>query len=230
MVKSIHRKPTLWALLGACVLITLPVAAAEQAALEQAVCGADEREAFLNAANDGVPAEELVALFAHCLDSATDGLTDPGEKALGLPEDKIITINNALANTFYEQMNGCGYHPQIGFAVCDVEIKQTFGFGPFGPAPLGSTEFVDFCFVCGGAVIPVQGTVHVTDNISLALPSYGMMAFAAAPPACGVPAGTGAAFTIVATLSWGVPAIAPCTAAPIMVWGNRITFDTRDDP
>ncbi len=228
MTKSIHLKPTLWALLG--MLIALPVAAAEQAVVTQAICGADDRQAFLNAANDGAPAEDLVAQFAHCMTDATDGLTDPGEKAADLPGSNIITINNGLASTFYEQMNGCGYHPQVGAAACDVEIKQTFGFGPFGPAPFGSTEFVDFCFLCGGAWIPVQGTVHVTDDISGVAPSYGMMAFAFAPPACGVPAGTGAPLTIRATLSWGVPAIAPCTAAPTMVWGNQITFDTRDDP
>ena len=222
MFKPSHRESYLWALLFACMLIA-PSLAAETATVETTACGPAERAAFLQAANDGVPAEELVDLFAHC---AQDGNTD-----LGKPREKVIVINNALASTFYEQMNGCGYHPQAGRVACDVEIKQPFGFGPFGPPPLGSTEFVDFCFSCpaGAPFVTVQGTVHVTDDITGVAPSWGMMVSAPVPAACG-PAGTGMPLIFRATLSWGVPAIAPCTAAPIMVWGNQITFDTRDDP
>jgi len=245
MLKQIDCKYCLWTLLCACVLITSPVVSAseksvtasEKVVIAQSVCGADQRAAFLEAANDDVPADQLVELFSHCTANGGEALVEPEEKvaidggeALAGPVEKIITINNGLASVFYEQMNGCGYHPQLGVAVCDVEIKQTFGFGPFGPAPLGSTEFVDFCFFCGGAFILVPGTVHVTDDTTGVLPSWGMMAFGVVPPACGMPAGTGAPLPIRATLSWGVPAIAPCTPAPTMVWGNQINFDTRDDP
>lgn len=209
-------------LLCAGLLAASPIFANDSATDKAAACGPEEREAFLNAANDGVPPEELHALFAHCADGNQAPLVAPG--------DKVITINNGLASTFYEQMNGCGYHPQIGVAACDVEIKQPFGFGPFGPPPAGSTEFVDFCFFCAGGVFPVQGTVHVTDDVSGSAPSWGMMAFAAIPNVCGFPAGTGAPFRVRATLSWGAPALNPCSTAPTMTWGNQINFDTRDDP
>ncbi len=207
-----------------CILLTLAALPAMAASTnETAPCGPDERTAFLNAANDGVPADVLVQQFAHCMDAApTQSVAQDG--------DKVITVNNGLASIFYEQMNGCGYHPQFGVAACDVEIRQPFGFGPFGPAPLGSTEFVDFCFFCGGGVFQSQGTVHVTNDTTGVVPSWGMAAFGFIPPACGFPAGTGAPMQVRATLSWGVPAINPCSAAPIMVWGNQITFDTRDDP
>ncbi len=222
-MRSRNRLPIfLWILLCACLLTASASLAADGINNGETACGPDERAAFLEAANNGVPPAVLHQQFAHCADSATTSLATPG--------DKIITVNNALASTFYEQMNGCGYHPQIGVAACDVEIKQTFGFGPFGPPPFGSTEFVDFCFFCGGGVFPVQGTVHVTDDTTGVVPSWGMMAFAPIPNVCGFPAGTGAPFTIRATLSWGAPATNPCTATPTMTWGNQITFDTRDDP
>lgn len=223
MTKQTYLRCCLWTLLCACALVTLSVSAAQDAE-PTAGCSADERAAFLDAANNGVPAEDLVQIYAHCAaDTTTNtGLTEPGEK--------IITINNGLASTFYEQMNGCGYHPQIGVAVCDVEIKQPFGFGPFGPNPLGSTEFVDFCFRCAAGSFQTQGTVHVTNDTTGVTPSWGMMAFGIIPPGCGYPAGTGAPIQVRATLSWGVPAINPCSNAPIMVWGNQISFDTRDDP
>lgn len=222
MSKRNHVTCCLWTLLCACLLATPAVLTAAQQAEPVPVCGPEQRAAFLDAANDGVPAEQLVEQFAHCATPTNTAVAEPGEK--------IITVNNALASTFYEQMNGCGYHPQVGFAACDVEIRQPFGFGPFGPNPLGSTEFVDFCFTCGGGTFQVTGTVHVTNDTTGVAPSWGMMAFARIPNACGFPAGTGAPFQVRATLSWGVPAINPCTPAPIMVWGNQITFDTRDDP
>lgn len=212
----------LWIVLCSCLLTASAGFAAAGTNNNDTACGPEERAAFLDAANDGVSAAELHDAFAHCADGAA--------QPLAAPQDKIITVNNLLASTFYEQMNGCGYHPQIGVAVCDVEIKQPFGFGPFGPAPFGSTEFVDFCFFCGGGVFPVQGTVHVTDDTTGVTPSWGMMAFARVPNVCGFPAGTGAPFQVRATLSWGVPALNPCTTTPTMTWGNQITFDTRDDP
>jgi hypothetical protein len=246
MSKKIEVQRWFWCLALACVLVTPATAASEKIVGEKAAgevasvqpaCGAAERAAFLDAANNGVPAGDLVAMYAHCGGGGSESLTVvevtaalEDREASADPVEKVITINNGLASIFYEQMNGCGYHPQMGVAACDVEIKQTFGFGPFGAPPLGSVEYVDFCFFCPGGPFPVQGTVHVTDDISGVAPSYGMVAFAAIPPACGMPAGTGAPLFIRATLSWGVPAIAPCTPAPVMVWGNQIDFDTRDDP
>lgn len=220
-----HNTDVRWTpLVALCALLILAALPALAASPNQgAFCGPEERAAFLNAANNGVPAGVLVQQYAHCMDAA------PAQPAVQ-NGDKIININNGLASIFYEEMNGCGYHPQLGVAACDVEIKQPFGFGPFGPAPAGSTEFVDFCFFCPGGVFPVQGTVHVTDDTTGVAPSWGMAAFAQIPQACGFPAGTGAPLQVRATLSWGVPAINPCSAAPTMVWGNQINFDTRDDP
>ena len=173
-------------------------------------------------AEGGAPISDLFEAYAHCANEVAQpvGTNGPGEK--------VIAVNNGVGSTFYEQMNGCGYHPQIGVAACDVEVKRTTWYGNY---PTGSNEHVTFCFFCGGGWIPVPGSVHVTNDISGTQPSYGFMAFAVAPNACPVPGGgTGVSFPIRATLSWAVPAGNPCSNNPSLVWGNRITFDTRDDP
>lgn len=228
-----HARVFVLLLVGLLALPALNARAQDTGSLPDNICGPEQREAFRQLANDGVSPEELVEIFAHCRD--TSNATSPAEeadaaKAIEEPGDQIIIVNNGLASTFYEQMNGCGYHPQLGVAACDIEIKQPFGFGPFGPPPFGSTEFVDFCYFCPTGVFRVQGTVHVTDDTTGVTPSWGMAAFGPVPTACGFPAGSGAPFTIAATLSWGAPAVNPCSAAPRMTWGNQIIFDTRDDP
>lgn len=205
-------------LVGLCCLLGLPAWAANEPSAPEPVpvCGDDERIAYQEAAESGVSAEELADQFAHCRFDGSDGL------------QKTITINNAVGSTFYEQMNGCGYHPQIGVAACDVEVKRTTWYGNY---PAGSNEHVTFCFQCGGGWTAVPGAVHVTNDISGAAPSYGFMAYAVAPPLCPPPGGgTGVAFQVRATLSWAVPAGNPCANNPTLVWGNQITFDTRDDP
>lgn len=206
----------------ACLALALPADAAIVApdvCTDQSApaCGDEERQAYLQAAEDGVPPDELNAQFAHCADGASP---------LGVSQ-KIITVNNGVGSTFYEQMNGCGVHPQFRLASCDVELKRRTWYGNF---PWGSNEHVTFCFFCGGGWIPVPASVHVTNDVSGVQPSYGFAAFAQVPNAC--PAGgTGAAYTVRATLSWAVPATNPCNAInPGLTWGNQITFDTRDDP
>jgi len=207
----------IWALVVACALLTSPVFANEN-------CSDEERIAFQADVEAGIPMEELVQIYAQCADPASlPVLTSEA----GVPDKTIM--QTATASVFYEQMNGCGYHPQIRVAACDVEVKRTTWYGPFGPPPNGSFEYVTFCFGCGGGWIPVLGSVHVTNDTSGAPPSWGFMAYATAPTAC--PAGgTGISFPIRATLSWATPAANPCTTTPMMIWGNQITFDTRDDP
>ncbi|MEM9557779.1 MAG: hypothetical protein AAGC60_26215 [Acidobacteriota bacterium] len=184
------------------------------------ICGDDERKQYAELAEAGFPAEELYEMFAHCA----------GDVVSPLADSKTITINNTIGSIFYEEMNGCGYHPQVRVAFCDVELKRDTWYGPFGPAPAGSNENVTFCFRCGGGWIPVLGTVHVTnDNGSAASPSYGFAAYAFAPPQC-PSGGTGASFRVRSTLSWFFPAINPCSNNPGVVWGNRIDWDARDDP
>ena len=205
----LHVKNVL-TVLALSLLVSVPGFAAEPGP-----CGDEERQAYLQAAESGMSADELMQMFAHCTEPAPAGLS------------KTITVNNGLASTWYEQMNGCGYHPQVGVAACDVELKRTGGYGSY---PSGSTEHVTFCFQCGGAGwVAVPGSVHVTNNTSAASPSYGFMAYAFPPAGC-PSGGTGASFTVRATLSWAVPASNACSSNPTMVWGNQITFDTRDDP
>jgi hypothetical protein len=209
------ENPSIWSLIvlvGACALLASPVVG--QVTTE--LCGDAERMAFQNDAEAGIPIDELVNLYGNCANSVPSGDTTT----------KVITINNGVGSTFYEQMNGCGYHPQIRVAACDVEVKRATWYGPY---PTGSNEHVTFCFFCGGGWIPVPGAVHVTNDVSGTIPSWGFMAYAAAPAAC--PAGgTGVSFPVRATLSWAVPAGNPCTQNPSLIWGNQITFDTRDDP
>lgn len=207
-------------LVGACGLISWPAAGTVSEPIcgiePLPVCGDSEREAFLADAEAGVPIEELVELYGHCAKEA-------------LPTsmtEKTIIINNGVGSIFYERMNGCGYHPQARHAACDVEVRRNTWYGPF---PAGSNEWVTFCFFCGGGWIPIQGSVHVTNDVQgVVPPSFGFMAFAPAPANC--PAGNGVSFPIRAVLSWAVPAGNPCTLNPVLVWGNQIILDTRADP
>ena len=140
---------------------------------------------------------------------------------------KSIKITNT-GSIYYEEMNSCGYHPQYDSVACDVEVKQTFGFGAY---PSGSLEYVLFCLECNGDNqfdYQAVGTVHVTNDISGGTPGFYYYASAStlsAPPMCTT--NDGQLTRVRAILSWQRM---PTDCGYIPIWGNQIDVDSRRDP
>jgi hypothetical protein len=91
----------------------------------------------------GVPPEQISDVYNKCF---------PQEKQpIFVKEKGIWIIPKQQSNTFYEELAGCGYHPQRRELVCVVKVKQKGGYN--GPAPQmpgtwnspGSLEWVRFC-------------------------------------------------------------------------------------
>lgn len=214
-----------------CIVLTLVlVSSFAAAAAQQPVCDETVREQFIADVEAGASQSDLEAAYGHCRDDA-----DSTTASTGLASKAITFTNNG--STFYEQLNGCGYHPQGEMLACDVEIKQTFGFGG---AP-GTNEHVLFCMDCdnnGTWDYATLGTVHVTDDFSGGVPSWYFNVYAstaAAPDSAGrnCTVNDGLVTRVQAMLSWVLRpdpvTLSSCnTFAPF--WGNTITFDARRDP
>lgn len=227
---TLHRP---WAPLTLAALLLLAAGPAQSQVCDQGV-----REQFAQIvqellASGADPAEieqTLEDMFGHCRDDGT--VLPPALKAPGTdlqPRAGAFKIVVNSGSIFYEQMTGCGYHPQAEQVSCDVELRQRFGYVPF---PTGSTEHVLFCFDCnqdGLFEFSTRGNVHVTDDISGGPLNFYFEAHSTtfhAPAGC--TANDGLNTTILARLSWFVP-VATCTSPP-QIWGNDILFTARRDP
>lgn len=203
------------------LVLSLPVSAATST-----VCDETVRNQFIADVDAGATQADLEAKYGYC---RTDGVV-PATTS-GLASKSIKFSNNG--STYYEQLNGCGYHPQGEMLTCDVEIKQRFGFGG---AP-GTSEHVLFCMDCNSDGIwdyATLGSVHVTDDFSGGTPSWYFNVYAttwAAPANC--TANDGLVTRVQAQLSWvlrpGQVTVNSCyNFNPF--WGNTILFDARRDP
>jgi hypothetical protein len=211
------------------VLAVMVLAPRNAAAQEK--CDDASRTNFDAAVKAGVPEDQLEAQFGHCRTAFTEpACTSPAPSA----EEGIASITGEVKsvvnfNTFYERMNGCGYHPQAEMLACDVEIRQLGGYGAF---PGGTFEHVRFCMDCdrnGTWDFTTLGFVHVTNNIAAGpTPSWYHLAYAttfAAPAFC--TANNGGQANVRAILQWAA-APANCFSQPF--WGNIINFTARRDP
>lgn len=212
------------------VLAVMVLAPSNAAAQEK--CDDASRTNFAAAVAAGATEDELEARFGHCRDAFTEpvcpaGTSGSAAEGLASMTGEVKSIINF--NTFYERMNGCGYHPQAEMLACDVEIRQLGGYGAF---PGGTFEHVRFCMDCdrnGTWDFTTLGFVHVTNNIAAGpVPSWYHLAYATtfgAPVAC--TANNGGQANVRAILQWaGVPA--NCNSQPF--WGNIINFTARRDP
>ena len=224
-----------WKIACCLFLVLVPMSAAAQGT----ACGESVRAAFAAAVANGATEQELEDQFGHCRTAYTDPPCTPDPTADTTEGLSSINgeIKSAVAavktvvnfNTFYERMNGCGYHPQAEVLACDVEIRQLTGYGAFAG---GSTEFVRFCMDCdrnGTWDFTTVGTVHVTNNIAAGpVPSWYHLAYGltgGAPAAC--TANNGGQANVRAILSWAAMP-ANCNSNPF--WGNIINFTARRDP
>jgi hypothetical protein len=190
------------------------------------ICDASVRQDYKNDVANGASVAFLESKYGHCRE------VFPHCGTSGNAADEK-TKAGFIFNNFYEQTNGCGYHPQNRIVGCDVEIKQPFGFGPFGAAPLGSTEFVRFCLDCdnnGTWEFSTVGTVHATDNVA-AVPTpswYHLVTQSAAGAALCVP-NNGAQGRMRTILSWSFMPPS-CVNFQGIIWGNVMDVTIRRDP
>ncbi len=216
-----------------CLTLALGFAILAPGTASAQACDDNARAQFASAVAAGTPESALEQQFGHCRYAFTEPVCTQtssvrsASKGLSSSGEKIKTVTNF--NTFYERMNGCGYHPQSEVVACDVEIRQLTGYGAF---PGGSFERVRFCLDCdrnGTWDFSTVGSVHVTNNVAMGpTPSWYHLAFAgtAAAPALCV-GNDGQQTNVRAILSWvWVPP--NCNSVPF--WGNIINFTARRDP
>jgi hypothetical protein len=221
---------------SACLLgfLILSVVSAQPAAAQ--TCDDSTRAAFEADVANGASDSELEAKYGQCRNFTEATCTKPATTIISQTgaSDFMEVQSVQNANTFWERMNGCGYHPQAEVVACDVEIRRTTGYGAF---PGGTFEHVRFCLDCdrnGTWDFNTLGFVHVTDNVApLPTPSWYHLAFAttfAAPVAC--TANNGGQMNLRTILSWSaLPP--PCTNGQqtlFPVFGNVFTETVRRDP
>lgn len=219
------------------VLAVLALAPGSAAAQPGTACDDSARAAFATAVANGASEEDLEAQFGHCRTAYTEPVCTPDEgtseaiaSVTGQVKGVVSPVKSVVNfNTFYERMNGCGYHPQVELVACDVEIRRLTGYGAF---PGGTNEWVRFCLDCdrnGTWDFTTLGSVHVTNNVAAGpVPSWYHLAYGltgSAPNFC--TANNGGQANVRAILSWAA-APANCNSQPF--WGNIINFTARRDP
>lgn len=151
-----------------------------------------------------------------------------------MPEDKSRLSNLSTSgwwNTWFEQLDNCGYHPQRREFACTLRLKQHYGYG--GPPPIpfpGSFEWVTVCVQMGTTMKLINiGQVHVHDNPNLQFGPFWHYGITLPdnPWLHTLPNTNGQTLKAQATLSWYTPAL-NCNSQP--VWGNTIGFQIKLDP
>ena len=228
------EKSTVLCGLAAITLLATLGTPALQAQTQVPACDDTTRAQFAADVANGATESQLEAKYGFCRSFATEPQSIVSSATADLEEDGLGNVFQAVKsvvnyNVFYEQMNGCGYHPQAELVACDVEIKRTTGYGAF---PGGTFEHVLFCFDCdqnGTWEFNTRGFVHVTNNVAAApTPSWYHLAYSStfhAPTICTT--NNGGQANVRAILSWAA-APATCTSTPF--WGNIINFTARRDP
>ncbi len=204
------------------------------AAPAQAQCDDATRAEFAADVASGFTDAQLESKYSACRGASAVGTCKSTSLDLAELSDAYDNVTDAVKsiinyNVSYEQLNGCGYHPQAELVACDVEIKRTTGYGGF---PGGTFEHVLFCFDCdrnGTWEFNTRGFVHVTDNVAAGpTPSWYHLAYSTtfhAPAGC--TANNGGQGNVRAILSW---AAAPATCTSVPFWGNIVNFTNRRDP
>jgi hypothetical protein len=221
----------------ACCLLALAAGLGWAPAVSAQVCDDATRQNFAIDVANGFTASQLETKYGFCRSgsAAVFDDTDSGFSSVG--QAIKVGLN---ANTAWERMNGCGYHPQAETASCDVEIRLLGGYGGF---PGGTFEHVRFCLDCdrnGTWDFQTLGFVHVTDNVAAGpIPPWFHEAHAttfAAPVAC--TANNGGQGTMRTILSWAAlpPPCANGTSLvaapfqPMPIFGNAFDETIRRDP
>jgi len=173
------------------------------------------------------------------LKSGTSITAISGKLSQCLPETMSYAVNSFTEvkyNVSYEELTGCGYHPQAKSFHCAVDVKRRFGYGNYDtnpPQASGTFEWVTVC-VDNGSGLQIVGTsgVHLHDEHLGVEPNWMFgIEIPVEKEMYGTQYGLGTpldqrslrARTI---LSWAAP-VTSCNQIP--VWGNILNFKIRLD-
>jgi len=182
------------------------------------------RKEVIKALQVGIEPDVIAEANAACLPPAKA----PTFNRNGDPIQKVKTT----ANTQFEELTGCGYHPQRRELACVVKLKKTSGYGgpPPYPANMGSFEWVKFCVYYPGWEAVNTSAVHVHDKPPSAMnPPYHYAVIVQANPRLHQALVNGQTLWARAALSWGSPpsAVSWCSQGN---WGNAIWLKIKLDP
>lgn len=179
--------------------------------INTAICNSlvKDRNYVLKQLAEGASSETIAIKLALCNDSAI----------LPLP----------TWNTYYEEVDKCGYHPQRREFGCHVNIKQRFGYGGTPPTfPTGGTfEWVTVCVNQGGWRVVDISAVHVHDEQWGIPPSWDYWVSLDADPRLHGTLLQGQTLNAIGILRWFVP---NSTCNFEGGWGNQIPFKIKLDP
>jgi hypothetical protein len=193
------------------------------------------REEVAEALQAGIEPKQISEVYAACLPPAEPPIfNEDGEPV----QNVISSQKSGWGNTKFEELTGCGYHPQRRELVCVVKLKQQSGYGgtPPYPANMGSFEWVKFCVFYNSDNPPIgwesvnTSAVHVHDRPSYAMhPPYYYGVVIPANPRLHQALVNGQTLRAGAALSWGAlpPAWPWC---PPGYWGNSKYFKIKLDP
>lgn len=193
----------------------------------EAICKSiTSRKEVINALQVGIEPDVIAEASAACLPRAKAPTFDKNG------EPVQAQLNTTSLSTQYEELTGCGYHPQRRELACVVELKKTSGYGgtPPYPAQMGSFEWVKFCVYYPGWEAVNTSAVHVHDKPSFAMsPPYHYGVIVQANPRLHQALVNGQTLWARAALSWGSPppAVSWCSQGN---WGNAIWLKIKLDP
>ncbi|HEC84552.1 MAG TPA: hypothetical protein ENI48_04835 [Thioploca sp.] len=191
------------------------------------------REEVAEALQAGIEPEQISEVYAACLPPAEP----PNFNEDGEPVQNVISSKKSgWGNTKFEELTGCGYHPQRRELVCVVKLKQQSGYGgtPPYPANMGSFEWVKFCVFhfthpIGWESVNISA-VHVHDRPEIAmLPPYYYGVVIQANPRLHQALVNGQTLWARAALSWGALPSAQAWCPP-GYWGNSKFLKIKLDP
>lgn len=198
------------------------------------------REEVTKALQTGIEPEQISEVYTACyppVEPVFNEGKDRGEiaKAASEPQNELNFVIPQKWNTHYEEITGCGYHPQRRELACVVKLNQPYGYGgpPPYPANPGSFEWVKFCvfyntFPIGWESVNTSA-VHVHDKSFAMSPPYHYSVAIQANPRLHQALVNGQTLWAGATLSWGFPPPAVPWCSP-GYWGNSTYFKIKLDP
>lgn len=229
------RRTSLLTLFGA-ALLSLPLIASAQE--EQPICGPEIKEEIAKLLADdpaqkdpfskeaSVLQNKIYEKYSYCIPHGTHPPVEDGYCGTGF----------GFGSLAYERMPCCGYNPQHKEFACSIEILRRFGFGSFGPDPLGSYENVRICVDLddnGSFEEVARGSVHVTNEIWGRNPPWYFAAFAdtrlrAYDVLASMPL-NGRTLRARSLLAWNA-APPGCNEQRPPIWGNALEYQIRLDP
>lgn len=181
----------------------------------------------------GLTQSDITAKYVTCLPDTIDSIDDialatKAEVSTDISDFVIPTF--PIFDTYFEDIDACGYHPQRRELECAIRIKQRFGFAGTPDAGPGSFQWVRYCVDYGNGLEPVEhvSAVHVHDEAFGEDPTWHYGVAVQADERLHKTLNDGKTLKARAILSWQVAPPAQCNYVPR--WGNWFDFKMKLDP